>query len=308
MAVRLTGTGRAYTTLLAAADSIRLIGSLTEDEIIELTDSKNYDYTNREDLNFNSVTLNGWRIIIRPSIGVRFTITLDPVDPYNVSLMTFTGARVQGDSNGGLYLGNRLEAEDMLFINDDPTTQVFNNSTTRLTRCVCIAQPAAAQNFRMSGGNPSCWARATTFINGIDGIRAGRASNQIDNCSIFNCTNAYDDNGVVFTGTVRNNVAYDSTVGFLGAFTGATASNNASQDGTQPGTSGVTLVGNPFDANKMTPTSGGQLDLAGISIAEIMTDVANNQYNIGARAIGSNEVTGVIIPPSGIEILRRRRM
>lgn len=303
MAIRLAGSGQTYPTLLAAADSIRAIGSLTENEMIELTDNKQYDYSGRDDLNFIGLTLNGFKVGIRPSPSVRFTVTLDAGDPYNLALMTFTGARLRGSGNFGLYNANRLEPEDILIINDGESA-VFNNSDTIAKRCVCIRPPGPGQNFRMGGG--AAVAIACTFINGDIGIEYRTGTDLVDQCSVFNCAVAYDDRGQTVSTEIRNNLAYDCTVGWNGVFTNPNNSNNASEDGTHPGSNGVLLTGNPFESDFMTPAAGSQLADAGFDFSTIPTDVAGKPFQTVTRAIGSNEVF-LIAPPQDSEVLRRRR-
>ena len=64
MATKTIGAAGDYTTIALWSAYVKAIGTLTEDEVGQLIDDANYTHGAASDLNFSSVTLDGFTITL----------------------------------------------------------------------------------------------------------------------------------------------------------------------------------------------------------------------------------------------------
>lgn len=282
MAVKTIGTNGDYTTIALWSAYVKALSSLTEDETGVLIDAKNYAWGTTSDLDFSSVTNNGHKITLKADDGTYVNDVRHNGDFGN-------GARVEAAASyGGVYQCRFLIVEDFSIIN----TEISNGGARCFSNCTDTVLERVIAKTNSSGGNSEpyqlaagCYAESCRAVDGTTGFNLINNTAYISACTAINAGVGFTSSGA--TNAVYNNVAYNCTTGWAGTWTGG-GSNNASEDGTHVGTNGVTISGNPFDADGYTPASGGQLDEAGFNYGHAL-DAANNVYNdltpIGAYAV-----------------------
>ena len=304
MALKTIGTLGDYTSIAAWAAYVKAIGTFTENEIGELIDDKNYTYGAASDGNLSSLTLSGNTVTLRAGSSVK----------HNGDFVS--GARMAASVGwGAVFNPNQLNVDDFWVENTHAHSFSAFHSISKATLNRCIARHEGTNNgdnkigflvYRKTTLN-SC--RAERCGIGFRLAAVSATTTVLENCSAINCYLEGYSAYVEHFGTIKNCLSYACTTdwgGTSGVFSG-TYSNNASEDGTHAGTSGVTITANPFDADGYTPTSGGQLDGAGVNLS-ISLDAANNSFN-NPPSIGAYEViaTGGLtykttITPSGMVI------
>lgn len=299
MATNTIGAAGDYTTIAGWSAYVKAIGTLTENEIGQLIDDANYTRSAAADLDFSSVTLSGF------TITMQATTNKHDGDYGN-------GSRVEAAvAFSGLYQPKQVILEDLSFVNTTATSggaRVFNgalNSTFKRVIAKCDSTGGNTEPFKLGSGG-ACTVEACRANGGTTGISSADAGHTFNACTVIGATTGINAT-TANTATCKNNAVYNCTTDWSGTYSG-TYTNNASEDGTHPGTAGVTISGDPFDADGYTPASSGQLDGAGVDLS-ISLDAANNSFNatpsIGAYesisaggfqaawARGSNTIIGV---------------
>ena len=271
MAIKTIGAAGDYTTIALWSTYVKALVTLAEDEEGQLIDDAAYTYGASTDLNFNTVTLGAFSILLRG--------TGSGVNDGDFG----NGARVIANVGfNKMYDIVKCEIKDFSIENTGTSGGAISCFNANLTRVIASTLGSTIQLDENSTAE-SCRALHT----------AGKGFHLIAaSTSILNCTNVGGDDGFVQefaanAGVVQNNVSYLASTGFSGTWSG-TNSNNASDDGTHPGTSGVTLTGNPFEADGYTPSASGELDGLGVNLS-ITLDAANNLFN-NPPSIGAYEI------------------
>lgn len=276
MATKTIGAAGDYTTIAGWSAYVKAIGTLTENEIGQLTDDANYTRGALADLNFSGLTLSG------NTITLQATTNKHDGDFGN-------GSRVEAAvSYGGIYQSRFLIIEDFSIVNTETSNggaRCFNNCTDTVLKRVIAKTNSSGGNSEPYQIAAGCHAEACRAVGGTTGFNLINNSAYISACTAINAGVGFTSSGA--TNAVYNNVAYNCTTGWSGTWTGG-GTNNASEDGTHAGTSGVTISGDPFEADGYTPAAAGQLDGAGVDLS-ISLDAANNPYAatpaIGAYAV-----------------------
>ena len=286
MATKTIGSGKDYATIALWSTYVKALVTLTENEIGQLTDDANYTYGATADLDFSGVTLSG------------FTITLQATTNKHDGDFG-NGSRVEANGSfGGIYKARSLFIEDMSFTNTQASAggaRVFLTSDSTTYRRVIAKTNSTGGNCDVfEGGTASAYYyEACRAVGGTKGFDLLHAGSTLNNCTAIGATIGIAAT-TANTATSKNNAVYNCGTDWSGTWSG-TYSNNASEDVTHPGTSGVTISGDPFDADGYTPASSGQLDGAGVDLS-ISLDAANNSFN-ATPSIGAYESIGAA--PSG---------
>jgi len=280
-------SGADYTTIAAWAADVSAIGTLTENEEGQLIDDANYAWSAASDLDFESITLDGFTITMRGTGS-----GINDGDFGN-------GARVNraGANFGGLYEPKKCILEDLAFEHTGANVfAVLRSGAFTGRRLLATCSPTGGSQqicFDSFSGNPgfdaSMHLEACRAVGGKTGVNMDHLDCTMENVTVTGAVDAFDAS-LTITGNIQNNASFDcSGTEWTGTYSG-TNTNNASEDGTHPGTSGVTISGDPFDADGYTPAASGQLDGAGVDLS-ISLDAANNSYE-STPSIGAYEVIG----------------
>lgn len=304
MATNTIGLGQDYATLSDWANYINALGPLTEDEIGLVTNDSVYSYDSSRVLSFGDVTDNGFDIILRGSGAGKHT------GDYG------TGAVLSGNANFTvLYRPSNLVMEDLEFENTGADAFAVLEPTGCIGRRLLIRAPnankAAGRGLRILAVDTANRFEACRITGCQWGIRDEKGTTsglaEFVNLTIESC-------GVGVLVTATGNSSYhnivttstcDSSWVATGAFLDSSCSNNASFDGAQPGVNGVTLSGDPFEADGYTPSVGGLLDGAGSTTYTVTDDAASRLFN-SPPSIGAYEVPNTvptIIDVDGDEII-----
>lgn len=293
MATKTIGSGQDYATVAAWCTYIKGLGTLTENEIGELTDNAVYAWGSSTDFSFATpVTFGAYSVTLRAQPGVKHDGSFD------------SGARIEGlgADYAGLYNGFSSDGEDDLVIED---VEFTCTRTTGGGKGVCVNSYGVTFRRclgRQMGTHPSTgiWSglsssvpfkfeacRAYSNTSNGAGFELKHASTVLHHCTAHNVNTGFTTSAAC---EAQNCVAMDcDTADWSGTY--GTANNNASDDGTHPGTSGVTLTGgDDFELDGYTPSSGSQLDGAGVDVG-----VTNGADGIGfaaTPAIGAYEAEG----------------
>lgn len=284
MATKTIGaSGKDYTTIAAWSAYVKAIGTLTEDELGQLTDDAEYGVSGQADTDMNSVTLDGFEIILESDGSNRYDGDFD------------NGSRIVDTAQfGGMLRARQIIIQDISIENTQTTSggaRAFVASNGTFNRCAVKANSSGGNShaFQTNSGGP-CVHEACRYVAVVTGISLEHESDQLSNCCAFDAADGIVA-AVTHTGTIKNTSAYGtSSSDWTGTFSGA-YSNNASEDADHPGASGVTISGDPYDADGYTPASSGQLDGAGVDLS-ISLDAANNSFN-ATPSIGAYESIGV---------------
>lgn len=301
MATNTIGLGRDYATISDWANYIKSLGPLTEDYIGLVANDSVYGYDSSSVLSFNGVTDNGYDIILRGSGAGKHTGDFG------------TGAVLSGSASFTiLYRPSNITMEDLEI--ENTAANVF-----------AVLEPSGGNYRRLLIRAPNTNASNGRGIRILPG--AGTV-NRFEACRIAGCEFGIQDQSTVSFSEFVNltiescgvgvdvvagnsssfhNVVCTSTCdsSFVGGFLDSSCSNNASFDGAQPGVNGVTLSGDPFEADGYTPSVGGLLDGAGSTTYAVIDDASGRLFNsppsIGAYEVPNTEPT--IIDVDGDEII-----
>lgn len=270
MATKTIGSAGDYTTIAGWSAYVKALGTMTEDETGQCIDNANYTRGADSDLTFTSGLANG------------NTISLEATTNKHTGDFT-TGSRVVASVGfSQMYIPNYVTINDLEFRNTSSSNQarIFNGNNNKYNRL--ILRTNTNTNSQAIRNTSNTTITACRIYGGIIAIDGSSTCN-IYACTVTNSITAFDGAG---SGNCQNNVAYNNTTDFTGSW--GTATNNASEDGTHPGTAGVTISGDPFDADGYTPAASGQLDGVGVDLS-ISLDAANENFN-ATPSIGAYEV------------------
>lgn len=268
------GASGDFTTIAAWSAVVKAIGTLTEDETGQLIDDTNYTRGAQNDLRFDGLTLDG------------FTVTFE-TDGTNTHDGDFgNGSRVEASAAfQGVYDARDCIVNDLSFINTgsgNSESGIKAGVGSTLNRVIAKVDSSGTTVRAIIVNNATL--NACRGFGGVDAIFLANAAAILNAVTATDSVNGVTANGT-HTGTIKNTVVYNTTTSdWTGTFSG-TYSNNASEDGDHPGTSGVTISGDPFEADGFTPSISGQLDGAGVDLS-ITLDAANLPY-AATPAIGA---------------------
>ena len=282
-----------YTSIAQWSAAVKAESSLKENVVTTLIDDANYAWGASSDLDFSSVTLNGFTI----------TLTVDPSVRHNGTFGN--GARVATASSGNsaIYLISKARVEYLSLEHTDATSTYwaagafFCNDGVELYGCIGkVNSTSTHPNVTTIRGAWGVELENVLIVGGTQGYytNQGSVAGTLRNVTVVNAINAYNVEGNGGPTTVENCVAYNCTNDWVGVFDDIiTGRNNAGQTAlasvpTELQTNYVELTADPFvdlASENYRPVRNGQLDNSGTTTyltTDIVGEALDERHPIGA--------------------------
>ncbi|MCP3669809.1 MAG: hypothetical protein GY814_05150, partial [Gammaproteobacteria bacterium] len=279
MDIKYVGNGGDFTEFEEWATYFKAIGTLTEDVICYLTDSRDYPITDITCGDFSALNFGPYQLLITSTSDGFHGGAWD-----NGAIITRNGSgtiiNVAGTGSPEQYLITDVAFRNYAANGKGPSPL----AAVTISRCLSTVEGVSGfksygyYTFTANGKckMDACAARSIGSANDSVGLylnqwHAGNGA-EIRGFSAIGFATGLETNGNQAVVTTKNVVTYNCTTGFDdGTVQGwGDASNNASDDGTHPGDDGVLITADPFEADGYTPSQGGQLDAAGVDVGVIL--------------------------------------